>query len=274
MAQFHSHALLDTGTVRLRDVHCAGGCRQRGGEEAAESPRMVFAYRGVFERHVGGEAVVAQAQDLLFFNADEAYRVSHPLPGGDACLVLALSDEQLRESGLRDGRDSGAVRFPGTRRPLAAASRIALYRLLQRLRAGRIDPAAAEERVLSMLPSLLGVPPPAMRVLGPMRQLVDHVKLLLLADPARRWTLAEIGRAVQRSPVYLTQAFRRVEGMPLYRYQMQQRLNQALLRLPDTDDLTALALDLGFASHSHFTAAFRRAFGRTPAAHRREIRDG
>ena len=35
------------------------------------------------------------------------------------------------------------------------------------------------------------------------------------------------------------------------------------------DDLTAIALDAGFASHSHFTARFRSFFGCTPAALRR-----
>ena len=45
-----------------------------------------------------------------------------------------------------------------------------------------------------------------------------------------------------------------------------------LAELPRRDDLTALALDLGFSSHSHFTAAFRRAFGRPPAEFRRITR--
>ena len=35
------------------------------------------------------------------------------------------------------------------------------------------------------------------------------------------------------------------------------------------DDLTAIALDAGFASHSHFTARFRSFFGCTPAGLRR-----
>ena len=35
------------------------------------------------------------------------------------------------------------------------------------------------------------------------------------------------------------------------------------------DDLTALSLDLGFSSHSHFSAAFREAYGRSPSAFRR-----
>ena len=39
-----------------------------------------------------------------------------------------------------------------------------------------------------------------------------------------------------------------------------------------TEDLTSLALDLGFSSHSHFSTAFRRQFGRPPSAMRRALR--
>jgi len=47
-----------------------------------------------------------------------------------------------------------------------------------------------------------------------------------------------------------------------------------LAELPYTDDLTMLALDTGFSSHSHFTAAFRRAFGCTPSQFRMSTRSG
>jgi AraC-like DNA-binding protein len=66
--------------------------------------------------------------------------------------------------------------------------------------------------------------------------------------------------------VYLTQLFQQIEGIPLYRYQLRLRLARALDRLDRTDDLTALALELGFSSHSHFTAAFRRTYGASPSA--------
>jgi AraC-like DNA-binding protein len=39
--------------------------------------------------------------------------------------------------------------------------------------------------------------------------------------------------------------------------------------LDGDDDPTTIALDAGFASHSHFTARFRGFFGCTPAALRR-----
>jgi AraC-like DNA-binding protein len=73
---------------------------------------------------------------------------------------------------------------------------------------------------------------------------------------------------VGASPVYLSQEFTRTQGVPLYRYLMGLRLNRALLELPHCNDITGLAVYLGFSSHSHFSATFRRFFGMTPAEFR------
>ena len=52
--------------------------------------------------------------------------------------------------------------------------------------------------------------------------------MLLAGDLSRRWTLAEIAREIGGSPVYLTQVFQQVEGLPLYRYHLRLRLARAL----------------------------------------------
>jgi AraC-like DNA-binding protein len=78
---------------------------------------------------------------------------------------------------------------------------------------------------------------------------------------------------VSVTPVYLTDAFRRVEGVPLYRYHLRMRLALALNLLADCNDLTTLAIDLGFASHSHFSASFKRTYGLTPSDFQRSIGD-
>jgi AraC-like DNA-binding protein len=104
------------------------------------------------------------------------------------------------------------------------------------------------------------------------QRLVDRVKLVLSGDLARRWTVAEIAAEVRGSPVYLTQIFQQVEGLPLYRYQLRLRLSRALDLLAQYDDLTALSLDLGFSSHSHFSASFRRLYGRSPSEFRQLAR--
>jgi AraC-like DNA-binding protein len=84
--------------------------------------------------------------------------------------------------------------------------------------------------------------------------------------------LAAVAAEVGVSPVYLTQVFQYIEGRPLYHYQLQLRLARALDLLGNYADLTSLALDLGFSSHSHFSAAFKRAYRQTPSEFQRSAR--
>jgi AraC-like DNA-binding protein len=100
---------------------------------------------------------------------------------------------------------------------------------------------------------------------------VRIVKELLDVTPTPL-SLSTIAAEVGASPTYLTDLFRRAEGMPIYRYQSRLRLARSLLRLGVADDITDLALELGFSSHSHFTSTFRATFGVTPSAHRETVR--
>ena len=100
------------------------------------------------------------------------------------------------------------------------------------------------------------------------QKLVNRAKLVLASDLTWCWTLAAIGAEVRVSPVYLTQVLQQVEGMPLYRCQLRLRPSRALDLIAVYDDLTALSLDLGFSSHSYFSAAFREAYGRAPSEFR------
>jgi AraC-like DNA-binding protein len=70
------------------------------------------------------------------------------------------------------------------------------------------------------------------------------------------------------SAVYLTQVFQQVEGVPLYRYQLRLRLARALDLLAQYEDISALSFELGFSSHSHFSAAFQQMYGRSPSEFR------
>jgi AraC-like DNA-binding protein len=64
-------------------------------------------------------------------------------------------------------------------------------------------------------------------------------------------------------------------GVGLHEYRNQLRLRLAFDRVLERDvTLSALALDLGYASHSQFTDSFRRAFGIPPSAVRSSWRGG
>ena len=262
--------LLDTASVSVRDVRCRGECRHRSAEECSAHTHLVFPYRGAYLRHVGDAQAVADANHVLLFNAGEGYRVSHPVDGGDASLTLALADPLLHELmppalARRDGEP--AFRHQALRIDARAQALVALLR--HALRHGSIEPLEAESLALTLASRSLG--PRTARMPGATharQRLVDRAKLLLASDLGRRWTLDDIASEVGGSAVYLTQAFRQVEGMPLYRYQLRLRLARALDLLEGDIDLSSLAQDLGFSSHSHFAAAFRQAYGRTPSEFR------
>src|SRR3982751_314009 len=97
MKEFTVDRLLDSGTVAVRHVDCRGTCRHRSAEECASHTHFVFPYRGVYLRHVGTDQAVADANHVLFFNAGQGYQVSHPVTGGDASLVVRVSEPTLRE---------------------------------------------------------------------------------------------------------------------------------------------------------------------------------
>ncbi len=270
MPEFKVDRLFDAATVSVSRVLCSGTCRHRSAEECASSTHLVFPYRGLFLRHVGSDQSVADANHVLFFNAGEGYQVSHPASGGDACLSLAISQPLLRElapAGMLRQREPPVFRNQSLRIDERAQVLVALLR--HSLRNSTIEPLEAESLALTLICRSLG--PRTAHAPGSTRarqRLVDRAKLLLAGDLTRRWTLAEIAVEVGGSPVYLTQAFQQVEGMPLYRYHLRLRLARALDLIARCEDVAALALDLGFSSHSHFSAAFHQAYGRTPSEFR------
>ena len=267
VAEFCAQTLLKSPTVKIRDVYCQGNCCGQSAEEYATATELVFPYRGVFMRHVGSDQAVAEANQVIFFNAAEGYRISHPVPGGDASLSLAISEEQLLELAPATLlHDKTTPAFRGQRLRIDARAQVLVALLRHSLRENVAEPLEAESLALTLIRRALG--PRTTHEAGASRGrqlLVDRVKLVLASDLTRRWTLAEIAAEVRGSPVYLTQVFQQVEGMPLYRYQLRLRLARALDLLAQYDDLTTLSLDLGFSSHSHFSAAFREAYGRSPS---------
>ncbi len=270
MPEFTVQELLKTPLVEVRDVVCAGLCRGRSEVEQVARTQLVFPYRGTWLRHVGGDEVVADASQVLFFNAGESYQVSHPHAGGDASLVLVADEALLREVAPAELLREGApLRFRMPRLRIDPRAQVQVALLRHGLREGTADALEGESLALTLMLRAIG--PRTTHTAGSShgrQRLVDRAKLVLMGDLARRWTLAEVAAEVGVSPVYLTQSFREVEGVPLYRYQLRLRLARALDLLGECEDVGMLGHRLGFSSHSHFTAAFQQAYGRTPSEFR------
>jgi AraC-like DNA-binding protein len=280
----HYHTLFRGPAVTVLDVRCRPGGCECGPEEYSDVTTVVFPRSGAFVRHVGRERTPGNCNHVLFFRSGETYRVSHPAAGGDDCTSLAFDRQVLTDAVSRfdpSARDRPHSPLDISHGPSRPALSVFVHRLRQRLRAGNEDGLAVKEMVLSLLEAVLDA---AYRAWGerPVRErrsddrtqrervegTIDYVTRHF-REPL---SLATIARAVHYSPFHLARLFRREVGEPIHRYLNRLRLGCALEQLAEgAGDLTALSLDLGFSSHSHFTATFRREFGVPPSALRQPV---
>jgi AraC family transcriptional regulator len=102
-----------------------------------------------------------------------------------------------------------------------------------------------------------------------LRRALDYIE----ANIDRDIGLEELSKNIGMSPHYFCRTFRKSVGMPPYRYLITRRIERAKELLASTDkDVTGIALEVGFSSHSHFTTAFRRFVGYAPRTYRNCLR--
>lgn len=247
-------------------------CRRCAGHPAAdefnERDEIVFPRAGVFVVESSLGRIVADPNHVVFFNHGDAFRIRHPIEGGDASTIVSVRSDALRS--LLDAVDPAIADretlFAAIGRPTSARVGLLHARLLSALRSNAATRLEIEERLTELIAAVFD-PGATPRFEGQRRcDVVDRVQILLGERFAERLSLEEIGRRVYCSPFHLARLFRRQTGSSIHAYRTRLRLRAASERLADGGgDLTELALDLGFSSHSHFSTAFRREFGFNPS---------
>jgi AraC family transcriptional regulator len=239
-------------------------------EDFSPDFQIAFPYRGMFVWHVGHDAVLSDPNQVLFVKGGEPFRVTEPRPRGGGEVIITPAYSMLREVSEAEGIDlERHPLFDSRSRRATPDLQRRCARLVHHAATRHLhDDLAADEELLGLLRHALRLEPPR-AASASTRRLIRRAKEFLDATCTTRIHLSQVAAAVGASPAYLTDAFRRCEGISLQRYVTQLRLARALIELPHVTDLTRLALDLGFCSHSHFTFVFRRSFGCTPSQFRR-----
>ena len=252
------------GTIINSSV--GGSSRMPSGYESAV--QLVLPYYGLFGYSIGRQSWLIDPTKILLIQPGWEFTDEQPVEGlGHASLLVNPAEFIVNEIlGARFVAGNGGSPFG------AAQSCPEIWLLTHRFLAVSREGIAtleADELLIRLMELAANRPKTKSR---PSTQTVARAKEFLHAYGSERIPLEQIANAVGVSPVYLTQEFTRSEGVPLYQYQVNLRLVRSLQELRNCDDITQLALELGFSSHSHFSARFRQIFGLSPSEYRRNAR--
>ncbi len=275
-------------SVTVSDYVCRACRGGPVGEEHVDNHQVVLLRHGVFCKHVGRQTVTADVNHAVFFDKETTYRVSHPVDCGDRGTVFTLSPRVLRdmlgEFDLAHAEQSEAG-FPFLSGPCDASVFWSYRELLYRLQADASpspETMWVEETALQMMADVLTAafkshsePTKSGRrsTIREHAERAEAAKCYLAATLGDHITLDNVAQTVGVSAFHLTRLFKRHTGLTVHRYLTLLRLRESIERLAGgADHLATLAVDLGYASHSHFTDTFRAEYGCTPSEVRSRLR--
>lgn len=252
---------------------CAHGRREISGEKCQRWHVIGFVHSGAFVLHGQGKPAVIDSTAVLLYNPGAPYRTEHPFGCCDYGSAITVRRETLldvlahHDPTVEDRADS---MFLSTYTHGLPRAYLRQRLLLQGLEFR--DPMAVETALLRILGevaegcSRLSGKSARRRVsTRARRDYVEDTKTLLQRRYEESLQLADIGRELHVSTYHLCRLFKKETGVPIHRYLNRLRLRHALESIvAGAEDLGSLALKLGFASHSHFTTAFRKEFGISP----------
>jgi AraC family transcriptional regulator len=277
MPCYTHQTVLRSSSGELKALECWNPIDPIGFEEECEASRISLVRSGVFGWGPRGESLLADSTQVLFVNRGDVRRFVHPVEGGDSCTIMEAAPAALHEIQWRFERR--ARRFPVDQ--ICATNHIARlhFALLRLVTRGAQQAVLAEEELfIDLLNETLSAAYRHSRpscsascagVVARQRAIVENTRLVLNTHLQTPPSLSDLAGQMNCSAFHLSRIFRAHSGMTMRTYLGQLRANAAVRRLIDgADDLSALALELGFYDHSHFTNAFVAAWGVPPSQFR------
>lgn len=274
--------LFDSSLVKVGRWRCPAHHPQFADSGPSSDALFVFPRDSVWIEHEGGMPFVADPNTVTYYNKHQCYRRAPLSARGDRCEWFAVAPEAITE--VLATHEPAAIDRPGLPFPFAYGPSDADSYLRQRLVFHHVSTEAkpdrlfVEEVVLSVLGDVTKLAYSRRGMSSRLRKSRRDTDVIEAARDVitRRFTsnlsLPDIANEVDTSIFHLSRIFKSRTGLSLHAYRNQLRLRVALERLQDANsDLTAIALDLGFSSHSHFTSAFGKCFGRTPSTFRESL---
>ena len=267
--------VFETPAVRVGAFRCPVDHQRFRNTGPTESHLVVFPRTSVWIRHAGSRAFVADPGIVTIYNKGQEYSRTALSREGDRSDWFGVAPEIA--AAIAEQFDPGAADHP--ERPyrmewsISDSDQYLRQRVLfRRMEHGQVEPLEGEEAVIGLVGEVMRQAAGATQPVRGRRATEVHLDLAqraraeLARDPAARTDLTTLAKALAVSPFHLCRVFRAIHGTTLHDYRIELRLRLALERVADpATDLSRLAFELGFSSHSHFTHSFRMRMGKPPS---------
>lgn len=231
----------------------------------------------VWQAHDGAERQLVNQNNVVLHHPGSEYRRDRFRDVGYRCLFLIPASSLIRQLASEidpAAAESAVVRFKNRSGPLDAHT-FGLSRMAARfLKSPGSDPDSARDVLYEVLRGSVrasdpGVPSRPVRsatTRRARREIVEGAKEILVDRMADRVSLDELAGGLYTTPYHLARVFRAATGFSVHGYLMQLRLRTGFERIQaEAEDIGWVGRAVGYRSHSHFTASFRRAFGLSPS---------
>jgi AraC family transcriptional regulator len=234
---------------------------------------FVFPRTAVGIEHEHEARFAANPNVITFYNRGQRYLRHAVSEQGDRCDWFGIDRNIVREAVASVYRTERENPFSWTRATSDPKTYLQQRRVFEAARTGFLPALAIEEQAIRLLEGVIPKGPAHTLAQVPKRSrdLIYEVETFLGARIDQSLRLADIGAHVGSSVFHLCRTFRAVTGSPIHRYLTQLRVRAGLERVCGGSSLSAVALDLGFTHHSHFSNSFHREFGATPSSIRTEL---
>jgi AraC family transcriptional regulator len=273
--------VFDSGTARAARFTCSVSDTRFRDSGPTSNALVAFPRRPVWIRHVGKKPFLADPTVSTIYNPGQEFTRSVLSEDGDRSEWFAVAPSLAREIAAAidpHSQDEPERPFRKPYAPIDSALYLRQRILFSRIERGLIDPLEAEQSIIELVATVIGCahgqrpPQPHVRAADAHRDLVQRARAALASSMTERVSLTDLARRLSVSEFHLCRVFREQTGLTLHAFQTELRLRTGLEMLADTRlDISRIALELGFSSHSHFSDTLRRRFSRTPISIRRSL---
>ncbi len=281
----YDQILRKTKMVALGNYRCTlelPGFRGGGGPHRCA---YIAFRRSSVRLHIGAQATeVVTPNHVSFHNPGETYARDAVSPEGEDCDWIALAPAFARDILRRGGRNANPL--PDWRLFAQAVAMIRPHLFIAQRRlfaAVRLQPGAwnsqqVEDAVAKLVACLVAdaAAAPAQRWKKRRHprpschqrqvQMIEDAKAILGRDFASDISLVDLARQLHCSPANLSRIFHAATGMRLNDFRLELRLRKGVALLEKSGfGIGDIGVQVGFASHSHFTSAFHQHFGLNPS---------